>query len=88
MIAAIRGNQPLNESQNVAESTLTNIMIRMSAYTGQEVTWHQAMKSDLQLHQPDYALTPENIRAHIPVPARHDRRTTRAPFPPRGSETL
>lgn len=70
LIAAIRSEKPLNESQNVAESTLTNIMIRMSAYTGQEVTWHQAMKSDLQLQQPDYALTPENVRAHIPVPGK------------------
>ncbi|HOW73277.1 MAG TPA: Gfo/Idh/MocA family oxidoreductase [Phycisphaerae bacterium] len=70
LIAAIRGEKPLNESQHVAESTLTNIMIRMSAYTGAEVTWHQVMKSDLQLRQPDYALTPENIRAHIPVPGK------------------
>ncbi|GMV98321.1 MAG: dehydrogenase [Phycisphaerae bacterium] len=67
LIAAIRGGEPLNEAQNVAESTLTNIMIRMSAYTGREITWDEAMKSDLELKKPDYELTEENIRAHVPI---------------------
>lgn len=68
LIAAIRSEKPLNEAQTVAESTLTNIMIRMSAYTGKEVTWEEAMKSELTLKQPDYELTEENIYDHIPVP--------------------
>jgi myo-inositol 2-dehydrogenase / D-chiro-inositol 1-dehydrogenase len=68
LIAAIRGEKPLNEAQTVAESTLTNIMIRMSAYTGKMVTWYEAMKSDLELKKPDYELTDENIRQHMPVP--------------------
>jgi len=70
LIDAIRNGKPLNEAQNVAESTLTNIMIRMSAYTGKAVTWSEAMKSDLTLAKPDYELTEENIRAHIPVPGK------------------
>lgn len=68
LIAAIRSGQYVNETQNVAESTLTNIMIRTSAYTGKEITWDEAMKSDLELKKPDYELTPENIKTHIPVP--------------------
>ncbi len=39
LIESIRSGQPLNELKNVAESTLTAIMGRMSAYTGQPVTW-------------------------------------------------
>jgi hypothetical protein len=33
----------------VAESTLTCIMARESAYSGQEITWEQAMNSTLDL---------------------------------------
>ena len=45
LIASIRANKPLNELKSVAESTLTAIMGRMSAYTGKKVTWEQAMNS-------------------------------------------
>ena len=38
----------------MAESTLTAIMGRMSAYTGKEVTWEQAMDSKLDLSPPAY----------------------------------
>ncbi len=67
LIASIRGGSPLNEAQTVAESTLTAIMGRTSAYTGKEVTWDEMMKSPLVLGPPDYELTEANIRAHIPV---------------------
>jgi hypothetical protein len=45
MIASIRAGNPLNEGVQVAHSTLTAIMGRMSAYTGKEVTWDAAMNS-------------------------------------------
>ncbi|HSE37267.1 MAG TPA: hypothetical protein VLG74_08200, partial [Blastocatellia bacterium] len=45
LIASIRASQPLNELKDVAESTLTAIMGRMSAYTGKVVTWEQALNS-------------------------------------------
>jgi predicted dehydrogenase len=44
-IAAIRGNQHLNEGKRVAESTMTCIMGRMSAYTGRALKWDWAMKA-------------------------------------------
>ncbi|MCP3906028.1 MAG: Gfo/Idh/MocA family oxidoreductase [Planctomycetes bacterium] len=57
--ASIRGSGPrLNEGRQVAESTLTAIMGRMSAYTGQEVTWEQAMNSTLDLTPPAYEFGP------------------------------
>ncbi len=70
LIAAIRTGVPINEAQTVAESTLTAIMARMSAYTGQQVTWDEVMKSDLVLGPPDYPLTEEEIRKHVPVPGK------------------
>jgi predicted dehydrogenase len=45
LIECIRTGKPLNELKNVAESTLTAIMGRMSAYTGKAVTWEQALNS-------------------------------------------
>lgn len=45
LIKSIRDGNVINEGMQVAESTMTAIMGRMSAYTGQEVTWEQAMAS-------------------------------------------
>ena len=53
LINSIRAGQPLNEAQVCAESTLTAIMGRMSAYTGKMVSWTQAMNSKLSLLPPD-----------------------------------
>jgi myo-inositol 2-dehydrogenase/D-chiro-inositol 1-dehydrogenase len=49
LIAAIRGGKPYNELKPVAESTLTAILGRMAAYTGQKVTWDQALNSSESL---------------------------------------
>jgi predicted dehydrogenase len=49
LVAAITAGKHVNESQRLAESSLTAIMGRMSAYTGKEVTWEQAMGSKLDL---------------------------------------
>ena len=49
LVDSIRSGNPLNELRQVAESTLTAIMGRMSAYTGKAVTWEQALNSKLDL---------------------------------------
>jgi predicted dehydrogenase len=50
LLKSIRGEGPyINEGVRTAESTMTAIMGRMSAYTGQELTWDQAINSDLSL---------------------------------------
>jgi len=57
LIASIRAGKPLNEGRQVAESTLTAIMGRMSAYTGQPVSWDFAMnESQLDLSPKEYKL--------------------------------
>jgi predicted dehydrogenase len=55
LIESIRSGKPLNEGRRMAESNLTAIMGRMSAYTGQEVTWDfVADKSQLDLSPARY----------------------------------
>jgi predicted dehydrogenase len=44
LIRSIREKKPLNELKTVAESTMTAILGRMSAYTGKEVAWARALK--------------------------------------------
>jgi predicted dehydrogenase len=54
-IAAIRQRKELNEGRRIAESTLTTIMGRMSAYTGRALKWDWAMKaSKLDLRPEKY----------------------------------
>ncbi len=50
LVASIRGTGPyLNEGEEVAHSTLTAIMGRMSAYTGKKITWEEALNADLNI---------------------------------------
>lgn len=54
MINSIRDGRPLNESRNVAEATMTAIMGRISAYTGQIIRWSDLMTN---AKSPYYSLT-------------------------------
>ena len=49
LFAAIRQDRPFNEAARGAESTMTAILGRMAAYSGQKLTWEQAINSDKQL---------------------------------------
>ena len=49
LFASIRKHQPVNDGQRLVSSTLLALMGRMAAYTGQEVTWEQAMNSQEKL---------------------------------------
>ncbi|HLV02736.1 MAG TPA: Gfo/Idh/MocA family oxidoreductase [Acidobacteriota bacterium] len=49
VIESIRAGKPINESQAIAESTLTAIMGREAAYTGQVIEWDQAFNSKMKL---------------------------------------
>ncbi len=59
LIKSIRGEGPyINQGMPVAESTMTCIMARESAYSGQQITWEQIMASqqDLMPKAFDYKL--------------------------------
>jgi predicted dehydrogenase len=63
LIASITGESAyLNEAKTVAESTLTAIMGRMSAYTGKSLSWEQAMGSQLDLSPSAYAFGDLDVR--------------------------
>jgi len=49
LVDAIRNDKPYNETERCAKSCLTAIMGRMAIESGQEVTWEQALQSDLSL---------------------------------------
>jgi myo-inositol 2-dehydrogenase / D-chiro-inositol 1-dehydrogenase len=66
LIASLREGKPLNELKQVAESTLTAIMGRMSAYTGKEVRWEQALNSQEDLMPQN--LTWDMSLAEPPIP--------------------
>lgn len=70
LIAAIKGGTKINEGRQVAESTLTAIMGRMSAYTGQEVTWDQAMNSKVSLMPTSVDFKSKYEVAEIAVPGK------------------
>ena len=65
LFASIRRNQPINDGKRLATSTLLAIMGRMAAYTGQQVTWEQALNSQEKL-------VPDNIdwNGSLAVPPR------------------
>ncbi|MFO0961145.1 MAG: Gfo/Idh/MocA family oxidoreductase [Isosphaeraceae bacterium] len=61
LIASILEGKPINEAKAIAESTLTGILGREAAYSGQAVTWDEAMKSDRRLGPPEYKFGPYPI---------------------------
>ncbi len=57
LINSIRNGKPINECRRLAESTMTVILGRMSAYTGRAVKWDWAVTaSKLDLTRPKYEL--------------------------------
>jgi predicted dehydrogenase len=49
LFASIRSGKPINNGIWMAQSTLLALMGRMAAYTGQDITWEQAMNSQESL---------------------------------------
>jgi predicted dehydrogenase len=63
LIASIRDGKPLNELKQVAESTFTAILGRMSTYTGKKMNWDEALASKDNLF-------PEKLDFDSPMDAR------------------
>lgn len=63
LVASIRAGKPLNEGRRIAESTLTAILGRESAYTGKTITWEELIASGLDLMPKTVAFGP------LPTPA-------------------
>lgn len=69
LIASIRAGAPLNEGRRIAESTLTAIMGRMSAYTGKSVSFEFALSSELDLVPTEWAFSDHAVDG-VAVPGR------------------
>ncbi|NQU50884.1 MAG: Gfo/Idh/MocA family oxidoreductase [Planctomycetes bacterium] len=54
LFASIRSNNPIDNSDYMVKSTMMAIIARMSAYTGQTITWEQAWNSKMDLAPPAY----------------------------------
>jgi len=46
---AIRNDKPYNETERSAYAAMTGILGRMAAESGKEITWDEAINSDLEL---------------------------------------
>jgi hypothetical protein len=54
LFASIRNGRPINNGDYMAKSTLMAILGRMASYTGQVITWEQALNSREDLSPPRY----------------------------------
>jgi predicted dehydrogenase len=69
LVASIRAGKPINELKQIAESTLSAILGREAAYTGQELTWDEVMTAQQNLMPPDVGFVPMEVPP-VPMPGR------------------
>jgi myo-inositol 2-dehydrogenase/D-chiro-inositol 1-dehydrogenase len=68
LVTSIRTNKPVVEAERTAISTLTAIMGRTAAYTGQLVTWEEMLNSTEKLGPKKYEMGPVNMEFPVPIP--------------------
>ena len=72
LVNSIRGDGPyVNHAMAVAESTMTCIMAREAAYSGQLITWDQAMASKLDLMPKAFGYDAQVEATPLPVPGQY-----------------
>jgi predicted dehydrogenase len=69
LINSIRAGKPLNESEQVAHSTMTAILGREAAYTGKVISWEEITASELDLSPEKYEMGDNPVRP-VPVPGK------------------
>jgi predicted dehydrogenase len=67
LVASIRAGAPLNEGRRIAESTLTAILGREAAYTGQALTWDDLIASGQDIRPKELKLGDLAVPA-VPMP--------------------
>ena len=68
LFAGIRSGKPINNGEYMARSTLLAIMGRMATYTGQLITWEQALNSQADLSPKSYAWDAEPPPSPVAMP--------------------
>ncbi len=64
LFASIRSGKPINNGDYMTKSTMLAILGRMASYTGQKITWEQAMNSKEDLSPPRYGW---DIKLDVPA---------------------
>ena len=64
LFASIRRGEPINNGEYMAKSSLMGIMGRMASYTGQVVTWDQALNATENLMPANFTMATQ-----VPIPA-------------------
>jgi len=70
LIESIRNGNPINEAKNIAESTMTAIIGRESAYSGQTIEWDKAINSNTRLGPEKYEFGPLPVPP-VPLPGKY-----------------
>ena len=68
LFASIRKGEPINDGVRMTHSTLMAILGRMAAYTGQVITWEQALNSQQDLMPPRLEWTVSLNEPEIAMP--------------------
>ncbi len=71
LFASIRQGKPINNGVRMVTSTMLAIMGRMAAYTGQQITWDQAMNSQEKLGPDKVDWNMSLPVAPMPLPGRN-----------------
>jgi len=61
LFASIRSGNPINNTRYMAQSSMMAILGRMATYTGQEITWDEAMASTQDLSPKSYDWGPIDV---------------------------
>jgi len=70
LVASIKAGKPLNEGRQVAESCLTAIMGRMSAYTGRALSWDWVMNASKLDMTPPHMELKDLPPLVVPIPGK------------------
>jgi len=68
LFASIRSGKPINNGDYMSKTTLMAIMGRMATYTGQKITWDQAMNSQEKLSPDRYAWDGTPPKSEVAIP--------------------
>jgi myo-inositol 2-dehydrogenase/D-chiro-inositol 1-dehydrogenase len=71
LIQSIKAGKPLNELQAVTESTMTAILGRMAAYSGDVVTWEKALNAKEDTLPKELTMDMELKVGPVPTPSRY-----------------
>jgi predicted dehydrogenase len=82
LVDSILSGNPINSGYHMARSTLSTVMGQMACYTGKQVTWDEAQKSNLQ-----WGPAPDVANFETPPPTKPDP-TGNYPLPIPGITTL